>query len=98
MNVRPSAPPHRFGPGSNYPSKPNPSSSIVKPVDKGKAPETPKTSRPVCFRCQKEGHFASTCPTRSLHIGKPDEEEEPESTEDCIEEVYEADPVLVNEY
>ena len=97
MNVKPSAPPQRSGPGPSYPNRPNPSSSIARPEDKGKAPETQKTARPVCFRCQKVGHFASTCPTRSLHIGEP-EENEPEPTEGCTEDVYEADPALVDEY
>ena len=97
MTVRPSAPPQRSGPGPNYPSKPNPSPSIARPEDKGKAPETQKTARPVCFRCQKVGHFASTYPTRSQHIAEP-EENEPEPTEGCTEEVYEADPALVDEY
>ena len=97
ISARPSVPPQRPGPNPNYPSRPNTSTSIARSEDKGKAPETQRTSKTVCFRCQKVGHFASNCPTRSLHIGELEEEDQ-ETTEKLEEETYEADENLVNEY
>ena len=40
MSVRPSAPPQRLVSDQSYPSRPNPSSSIARPDDKDKVPET----------------------------------------------------------
>ena len=99
MSVRPSAPSQRSGSGPSYPSRPNPSTPIARPDDKGKAPEIqrPPTSKVVCFRCQKVGYFASNYPTRSLHIGEIGEEDQ-ETTEGFEEEAYEADQDLMEEY
>ena len=89
------------------PTHPNPSSSqssasnvVPNRSDKGKAPtfqKNPSPSPNACFRCNKVGHFASQCPTRSLHIGEL-EEDEPEPNEDEEQEVYEVEIDLIEEY
>ena len=99
ISSRPTAPPPRPVSGPNYPSRPTPSPVTARPEDKGKAPETPRpsTSRAACFRCHKVGHFASNCPSRSLHIGESSEGDL-EPCEEYEEEVYEADPSLIEAY
>ena len=54
----------------------------------------------ACYRCHKLGHYASNCPTRALHIGELEESEsEPkEPLGDNVEEVYQAEDNLAEEY
>ena len=93
---RTSAPSQPPRPSQMRPNQPNPSQ------DKGKAPEVQRSpnTKVVCFKCHKAGHYAGQCPTRALHIGELEEEEsEPiEPLDDCVEEVYQAEDNLVDEY
>ena len=61
------------------------------------SPEVQRRSNITCFRCHKSGHYACQCPTKALHIGEL-EENESEPITKPEEEVYEANPSLVEEY
>ena len=86
-------------PNRPEPSTPNSSWPTVSrpPLDKGKSVETPKKFG-TCFKCHQPGHYASDCPTRSLHIGDLGEEESPEDILEHEEEVYGEGLNLAEEY
>ena len=91
--------PTRPNPSRPEPSQPSSSRPSVSrlPIDKGKSIEAPKKFD-TYFKCHLLGHYASDCPTRSLHLGDLEEEGNPEDALEQEEKVYGEGLNLAEEY
>ena len=91
--------PARPNPSRSEPSQPSSSRPNVSrpPIDKEKSIEAPRKFG-TCFKCHQPSHYASDCPTRSLHLGDLEEERNPEDTLEHEEEVYGEGLNLAEEY